>query len=570
MKHTFVLRSLAIIALCFFSSAYAQLKIQKFDEVDFKFDSTYSFNYKQFLKEQDSLQLIKLYADLNLQIDSEKDYLTELVIKRSSIQLLPDRISELQLLESVVLNDCKKIDLKDAFQKLSKLPNLKSLTIINCNRYSLPDNISLLKNLEYLNIKQNKIVLLPDSITELKKLKHLVVSNNSYINEEFLFPVLAKLPALKNLEADYCQISELPKTATSISFDKLSLQGNLLKTLPVNLKVKELNISSNPLMNFDVAVLNLPKDLKYLDISYNQIQSLTKNIGLLSGLEYLNLQGNFLTTLPVEIGNLSNLKVLKADNKDEYKPTNKIGSLPSGFTKLKNLEELHLGHNQLKSLPSDFSSLSKLKYLDLSWNKFESFPKGITDLQFLQHLDISINTSITTLPENIGNLKKLEYLDISSNFFNKPNQKIKTLPTGITTLANLKVLIANDNVIENLPENIHNLKKLERLEVRNNLLSTLPHSFSLLSKLEVLDLKANELKKFPQDFFKLNNLTYLNLSFNFNMDEIDLIANVSKMKNLATLNIADCWLLQTTVETILKELPNTEVITSDSRRNKKE
>ena len=552
------------------SQAAAQLNNQEYDEVDFLFDSVYSYNYQQYLKTQDSLSLVKLYTDLNQQIDAEKNSLKELSIKKSSIQFLPEKVTELQQIESVVLWDCKRIDLKDAFEKLAKLPNLKSLTIINSNRYSIPDNIALLKNLEYLNIKQNKIVLLPDTLTSLTKLSHLVVSNNSLINEDYLFPLLVKIPSLKILEAEYCQIREIPKSATSIQFEKLNLQGNLLSNLPANLKVKQLNIASNPLMNFDNVFLNLPKDLTELDLSYNKIIALSKNIGSLTNLKYLNLQGNELTTFPAEIGNLTYLKVLIADNKSDYKPTNKIALLPSAFTKLRALEELYLANNLLKTLPSDFSALSNLKHLDLSWNKFEAFPKGLTDMPNLKHLDLSVNTNISTLPENIGNMKKLEYLDVSANFFNAPNKKIKNLPVSITTLANLKVLILNDNVIEALPENIHNLKKLERLEVRNNLLSGLPNSFSLLSNLEALDLKANELKKFPTDFYKLKNLAHLNLSFNFNMEEIDLLFHITKMKNLSYLNIADCWLLQTTVENILKELPNTEVKTQDSRRKKED
>lgn len=559
-----------VLILFFFNNIFAQLNNENYDRVDFVFDSIYSYNYQQYLKTQDSLRLVQFYTELNQQIDAEKDFLKEFSIKKSSIQFLPEKITELQEIESIVIWDCKRIDLKDAFEKFAKLPKLKSLTIINSNRYSLPDNIALLANLEYLNIKQNKIVLLPDTLTSLTKLKHLVVSNNSYINEDYLFPLLAKIPSLNILEAEFCQIRELPKSASNKEFDKLNLQGNLLTTLPNNLKVKQLNISSNPLLNFELALANLPKDLEELDLSYNKIVALSKSIGLLTNLHFLNLQGNELITFPAEIGNLINLKVLIADNKSDYKATNKIASLPLGFGKLRSLEELHLANNLLKALPSDFNALSNLKYLDLSWNKFESFPKGLSDMPNLKHLDLSVNTNISTLPENIGNMKKLEYLDISSNFFNAPTKKIKNLPASITTLANLKTLVLNDNVVEALPENIHNLKKLERLEVRNNLMSGLPNSFSLLNNLEYLDLKANELKKLPAEFNKLKNLSNLNLSFNFNMDEIDLLFHITKMKNLQTLNIADCWLLQTTVENILKELPNTNVLTQDTRRSKEE
>jgi Leucine-rich repeat (LRR) protein len=95
---------------------------------------------------------------------------------------------------------------------------------------------------------------------------------------------LLQLPALENLNASYCNIRALPKSASEKNWNQLSLAGNLLENMPYDLKAKDLNLSANPYLDLTSLFKNLStcKNLKKLDVSYNKWQSLPADLGLLS------------------------------------------------------------------------------------------------------------------------------------------------------------------------------------------------------------------------------------------------------------------------------------------------
>lgn len=71
-----------------------------------------------------------------------------------------------------------------------------------------------------------------------------------------------------------------------------------------------LDLSHNRLEGSLQAEIRFLKNLKTLDLSYNNFTGVPAEIGQLSNLEVLNLSHNKITGLPYELGNLQNLKVL--------------------------------------------------------------------------------------------------------------------------------------------------------------------------------------------------------------------------------------------------------------------
>ncbi|EMN88224.1 leucine-rich repeat domain-containing protein [Leptospira weilii] len=96
-----------------------------------------------------------------------------------------------------------------------------------------------------------------------------------------------------------------------------------------------------------------PSKRKVLDLQYQRLEKLSKEIVLFKNLEWFQLTGNQITTLPREIGTLTRLKGL-------YLAENQLTVLPDEIGQLQNLKELFLFYNYLSYLPKLIGNLKAL------------------------------------------------------------------------------------------------------------------------------------------------------------------------------------------------------------------
>ena len=111
-----------------------------------------------------------------------------------------------------------------------------------------------------------------------------------------------------------------------------------------------------------------------LDLHFNQLTQLPKEIGNLVNLTWLYLSDNQLTQLPKEIGNLVNLTALDLSD-------NQLTQLPKEIGNLVNLTWLALSDNQLTQLPKEIGNLVNLTELGLSYKQLTQLPKEIENLK---------------------------------------------------------------------------------------------------------------------------------------------------------------------------------------------
>jgi leucine-rich repeat protein SHOC2 len=150
----------------------------------------------------------------------------------------------------------------------------------------------------------------------------------------------------------------------------------------LDLSVTHLDLTNQNLSTLSIEIFK-HKQLKTITLKGNHLENLPKEIGALTDLEELHLQGNRLKSLPVEIGELTQLKVLNLNE-------NQLKQLPIELYKLSGLHTLYLKNNELKKLSTEIGNLTGLWNLDLDGNQLKTLPAELCKLM-LSERNISKN-----------------------------------------------------------------------------------------------------------------------------------------------------------------------------------
>jgi Leucine-rich repeat (LRR) protein len=125
-----------------------------------------------------------------------------------------------------------------------------------------------------------------------------------------------------------------------------------------------------------------------------------------------------------------NLKLLNLSNRE-------LNTLPEEIALLENLEELDISYNEFEVFPPVIFKLKKLKVLYFHRNRLKIIPDEIKTIDLVEFIDLSFN-KIHTVSEKIGNLVNLEVLDLAGN-------KITHLPLSLIHLTRIKRLFLEEN-----------------------------------------------------------------------------------------------------------------------------
>ncbi|NHN26641.1 hypothetical protein FIA58_013225 [Flavobacterium jejuense] len=272
-------------------------------------------------------------------------------------QLLPNEISNLNLLESINLVEC---GLSNIPNSITNLKQLKELKLRGLSLKSFPEIITQLENLEVLEIS-NSLIKLPNSFGNLKKLKKLNLDNSLNHGDKqeskYLKPIPESIGTLEHLEElslNSCGIFDITPITPLKKLKKLSLRYSILKNCDAfsNFScLEDLNVSTS----YELKDLEGLKDLhlKKLDLSFNY----SKSIEVIATLK-------FLETLDIE-----NCRYINDFNPVYNHPT--LKELEADYKVLRNWEK----RNQFKNLPSIDILITQLKTDDVV-----SFEKTILDL----------------------------------------------------------------------------------------------------------------------------------------------------------------------------------------------
>ena len=241
---------------------------------------------------------------------------------------------------------------------LSELASLRVLKLDHNSIRSIPDNLGDLKWLESLSCTDNKLDSLPSAIGRLQHLKTLDAHNNN-LND--LPQALWDCGNLRQINVTSNFINSWPDPPIQTVQDSCVVDGSLAAPMvpprkgsvssisstrslpPLVNRLEKLYIGENCLTDNSVLPLIIFKELKVLNLSFNEIQDLPPNFfHNMTKLEELYLSGNKLTSIPSEdLPRLHKLSTIFLNG-------NRLVTLPQELGKVVNLTVLDVGSNQLK------------------------------------------------------------------------------------------------------------------------------------------------------------------------------------------------------------------------------
>ncbi len=386
-------------------------------------------------------------------------------------------------------NDIRSVE-SNAFYGLD---SLKELRLWWNEIGQQPDLSSVSGSLEYLDLSGNQIsaTLLPEiTMPKLKELR-LNINNIGHFSSARIRYVT---PNLLRLRCTECRI--------------INASAEYFSSMP---KLEQLFLSDNLLETFSPRLLNISKNIQYLQFSFNQLQILEED----SFLGYINLQDLFLSNNKLrefdmhKITNGTGLPVLKGLDLSG----NNLSTLPPSDLWSSTIETLSLGYNKIdlntSEIPLDyFANLTNLHTLNFEQMNLFALPDLRSSLNSLQVLNLKDNhvSALNISQAFVSQVPNLKTLQLNNNGLAAlvPNAAI----FGLTKLD------LSNNRLESIPENYFDqMPLLEELDLRNNLLTNLTIS-SNLTNLKTILLNGNGLKSFPRLPHIIQTVRHLDLSGN--------------------------------------------------------
>ena len=269
---------------------------------------------------------------LPMQLNSGPDLL-ELDLSSNKLKRLPEAICN--------MSNCVRINLdSNCLESLpQRLGSLKSLTWLSCcNNFldRIPLSFSSLSAIQMFDVSNNKLPLLPDHVARVSSLTTLSFFGN-ILNSQ--------TPSYYGAEPH--EVSKMASLHQLASLTSLNLEGNKLTHVPIGLSrlkdLKFLRLGCNLIESHGNGGTSYPEleaadtmrrlqhldsSLLYLDLRQNRIQSIPKEICLLSRLTHLDFSRNSVSAIPDEVTSLVALRVFHIDCNRLRSITPSIASMP--------------------------------------------------------------------------------------------------------------------------------------------------------------------------------------------------------------------------------------------------
>ncbi|XP_028650055.1 leucine-rich repeat-containing G-protein coupled receptor 4 [Erpetoichthys calabaricus] len=268
--------------------------------------------------------------------------------------------------------------------------------------------LSNLPSLQALTLALNRIAYIPDlAFSNLSSLVVLHLHNNKI--KQIGVHSFDGLHNLETLDLNYNALTDFPEAIRSLpNLKELGFHSNSISMIPdgafvQNPFLRTIHLYDNPLSFVGTSAFQNLSDLHSLILRGAGMVQWFPDLSGTVNLESLTLTGTKIRHLPVMLcDDHKQLRTLDLSY-------NEIEELPS-LQGCMSLEEIALQHNQIQEIEAEtFRGLASLRLLDLSRNRIRSIHKdAFLSLRTLLNLEMSFNELETVPTAGLNNLNQLK------------------------------------------------------------------------------------------------------------------------------------------------------------------
>eukprot|EP00039_Didymoeca_costata_P000052 m.43958 g.43958 ORF g.43958 m.43958 type:complete len:251 (-) comp10026_c0_seq1:1148-1900(-) len=182
------------------------------------------------------------------------------------------------------------------------------------------------------------------------------------------------------------------------------------------------------------------------------------------------------------------------------------------------------GSNSKATTKERYEHASKTGVLALQDLKLKEVPPAVHPLSARLRVLSAQNNMLQELPSWLGTFSALKTLTLDSNF-------LDSLPAEFANLAKLETLSLAKNRFTGVPSCLSGMKGLKKLDFADNKLTAITPGICSLPKLDVLILSGNSIKSLPDNCGELH-VSELNLNGNQIPTVPDTLSDAPKLRVL--------------------------------------
>lgn len=407
-----------------------------------------------------------------------------------------------------------------------------------CHLTTLPEGMfAKLSQLTLLDLSSNAIKeVQEDTFAGLFSLKYLDISHNPIgsIAVKFLCDLhMIEVLKLKNISMSsktfhkrilYCSTSLKQLKYIDLSDNHIeSIPNQLFDSIP---NVQTLIIRNNWINFISVTAFFGASNLKYLDLSKNHLPAIQNSFcKFMYQVRYINISSNRLTHL--DIDDMSNCETMTVFDTS----MNMIHEIKGRLSQRSDLQVFNASGNGIKNISDRFLlNATNLKVMDLSNNELHQISvevfNNMTKLKVLKLNGNNFNDTVDIL-DIFNYTRNLESLNISSNV-------IRYIVNGTFQLLNsLQTLdISNNSISKTFSDTFKGMQSLKALYLDHNNIRDINRTSLLpLTSLEIIDLSHNMIDNIIDNVTMPETLTHVNLEENI-LSKFPKCFNKTNLKSL--------------------------------------
>ncbi|XP_018322078.1 chaoptin-like [Agrilus planipennis] len=392
-------------------------------------------------------------------------------------------------------------------------PTIRTALCLSVPFYKLPDMTK--ENISHLEVLGSEMTSLETESLTGCQIRQLILPSNKlqYIPDRTFSPLST---SLSSLDLSYNELDGIPFAGLQEvkNLKWMNLYGNQIdsvvgdwshmKSSLKNLLLGENDVAELPVVQREHSLqgahgLRQLKSLIWLNLDGNRISTVHRH-ALPPFLQTLSLSYNQLDAFPSEI--------LTRDLKWLYLRGNAIETFPEHkLQHVRWLEKIDLRENTLTTIPSaPFNSSVRIRDLNLAYNNIKSLTAETFAGLECQRIILSHN-KLETMDKDafVGVEQYLEYLDLDSN-------NLAAIPDALAILQSLKFLYLSSNSLRDIPANVSSMlcASLKAIGLSGNRFTKIP-SEALQSCI-----KLNHLNMAYNDIVEVNGSDFINWGTNIN------------------------------------------------------